>query len=137
MPRELTKEIFINREPDLLSGEYEFIGRYMGCDVKTLFKHNKCGYEWKFRPRNFHDGKRCPRCAGVERLDTETFIEREKDIQSGEYEILEEYKNARTKILFKHVVCGYEWKTTTNNFHAGSRCPRCKSNRTHIKKFNK
>lgn len=125
MPRKLTKEEFINREPDLLSGEYMFIGNYIAANTKTLFKHNKCGYEWMVIPSEFHRGTRCPRCAGNIKLTKEEFYEREEDIQSGEYEMLGNYVNSDTKTLFRHNACGYEWETKPGSFHDGKRCPRC------------
>lgn len=39
-------------------------------------------------------------------------------------EVLEEYINARTKLLHRHT-CGYEWYVTPHNILCGSRCPKC------------
>lgn len=130
MGRRLTKEEFISRESDLLSGEYEFIGNYVNAHTKTLFKHNKCGYEWEITPSDFHAGKRCPKCATIIRskelrLTKEEFVEREEDIKSGKYSMLGEYKNSYTKTLFRHSACDHEWKTTPSHFQQGHRCPRC------------
>lgn len=128
MRRKLTKEEFVNREPDLLSGRYSMLGNYVNTRTKTLFKHNKCGYEWKTTTNNFHAGKRCPKCAGNAKLTKEEFINRESDLLSGEYQILGKYINTKTKTLFKHNICGYEWSATPDKFHQGKRCPRCAGN---------
>ena len=40
-------------------------------------------------------------------------------------QVLEKYIGARTKILHKCNVCGYEWHITPNNILNGQRCPRC------------
>lgn len=130
MPRKLTKEEFINREPDILNGDYEFIGEYKGTNIKTLFKHSVCGYEWETRPSDFHQGSRCPKCANqkkkaLNRLTKEEFVNRELDLLGGEYSMLGEYINAKTKTLFKHNVCGYEWTVIPYSFHYGRRCPIC------------
>lgn len=126
MPKKVTKEEFINREPDLLSGEYEFIGNYVTANTKALFKHNICGHKWKINPSNFHKGQRCPRCAiRKQTLTKEVFIEREDDIQSGEYLMIGRYINGHTKTLFRHNTCGYEWMITPSHFHTGERCPKC------------
>jgi predicted Zn-ribbon and HTH transcriptional regulator len=134
MPRKLTKEEFINREPNILNGEYEFIGEYKDTHTKTLFKHNTCGYEYMVVPSQFHGGRRCPRCGGTKKLTKDEFCRREEDIVSGEYQILGKYINTTTKTLFKHTSCGYEWNITPDNFHQGTRCPKCSGHMILIKK---
>lgn len=128
MSRKLTKEEFINREPDLLSGRYSMLGNYVNTRTKTLFKHNKCGFEWMLRPNNFYNGKRCPKCNGRIRISKDEFCKREEDIQSGEYQIVGVYKNTQTKVLIKHNVCEYEWMIRPYNFRNGKRCPKCAGN---------
>lgn len=125
MPKKLTKEEFINREEDILSGEYLIVGAYKDTQTKVLIKHNKCGYEWQTNPIYFHRGTRCPKCAGNIKLTKEEFCDREEDIQSGEYEMLGRYVNTSVKTLFKHNVCGREWEMQPSSFHDGKRCPRC------------
>lgn len=123
-----TKKFFCSREKDIVSGEYEMLGEYAGTCIKTLFRHDSCGYEWEVTPSSFHTGTRCPRCAKLERFTKESFCEREPDIISGEYEMVGEYKNAITKTLFRHNHCGYEWLINPHHFHQGRRCPKCKKN---------
>nr|DAZ69631.1 MAG TPA: restriction enzyme [Caudoviricetes sp.] len=132
----LTKEVFIEREDDIQSGEYLMIGRYVNRYTKTLFRHNTCGYEWKALPQNFHAGKKCPKCAGNIKLTKEEFCEREKDVVSGEYEIIGEYINANTKTLFKHNLCGCEWKITPGHFYQGNRCPKCNQSKGEKRIYN-
>lgn len=57
----------------------------------------------------------------------EEFIEEVRQVVGDEYTFLEEYKNAKTKILCKHNIetCGHEWHTTANKFLQGRRCPQC------------
>lgn len=43
----------------------------------------------------------------------------------GEYELLGEYSNKDTKILFKHKTCGTEFMMTPRNFKGGHGCPKC------------
>jgi hypothetical protein len=62
MSKKLTKEEFINREPDLLSGKYQMLGSYVNSRTKTMFKHTICGHEWQTCPADFHAGSRYPRC---------------------------------------------------------------------------
>lgn len=52
------------------------------------------------------------------------FLERCSD-RWGEYDLLGEYENSNTKILFKHKVCGNEFEMTPHNFVGGHNCPKC------------
>lgn len=131
--KKLTKDEFCEREDDIQSGEYSMIGSYRGTQVKTLFKHNKCGYEWKCRPGYFKNGKRCPRCSETQKLTKKEFCEREDDIASGEYTMLGDYASVRKKTLFKHNLCGYEWEATPGNFYQGQRCPKCNASKGETK----
>ena len=38
---------------------------------------------------------------------------------------LEEYQGNKTKILHKHITCGYEWKVTPKDILHGHSCPKC------------
>lgn len=57
----------------------------------------------------------------------EEFISEVYNLVKDDYIFLEEYINAKTKILCKHNTkeCGYQWKTSPNNFLSGIRCPKC------------
>lgn len=56
----------------------------------------------------------------------EEFVNEVLSLVSDEYSILETYINSSTKILFRHNLCGYEYKVSPNNFVSrGNRCPNC------------
>ena len=46
----------------------------------------------------------------------------------NKYILLEEYKNRRTKILTKHIECGYVWRTNAETLSNGHGCPKCGNN---------
>ena len=48
--------------------------------------------------------------------------------------VLEEYYNAHTKILHKHL-CGYEWKATPNTIIRNKACPICNISGFNINKI--
>lgn len=52
------------------------------------------------------------------------FVENNKD-KWGEYTLLGEYKNNRTKVLMRHEPCGTEWEVNPRNFANGHGCPLC------------
>jgi len=55
----------------------------------------------------------------------EEFKKEVYDLVSDEYEVLENYKGSKIKILFKHKKCNYEFLMKPNNFLSGNRCPKC------------
>jgi predicted Zn-ribbon and HTH transcriptional regulator len=62
------------------------------------------------------------------------------DLVGNEYEVLEDYKRAHTKILMKHnnsECFNCEWEVTPHAFLKGSRCPICNASKgeTLIKKY--
>lgn len=74
------------------------------------------------------------------------FLNRLKRERPGEYILIGEYTKMRSKTLFRHEVCGYEWETNPDNL-VGNRaiegCPQCanrgkaKSNRKFRKEIRK
>lgn len=118
-----TNEEFVKEVYDLVGSRYEFLEVYKGNHIKIKCKHNECGYTYKTTPANFLRGRRCPQCAINAKKTNKKFIQEVYDLVSDEYIFLEEYKDAETKILCRHNVCGYEWEINPSNFIRGKRCP--------------
>ena len=73
------------------------------------------------------------------RKTNKKFLQEVYELVGEEYEFLEEYVNATTKILCRHNKCGYEWEITPHSFLQGTRCPDCakrKSNKKFIQEVN-
>jgi len=62
------------------------------------------------------------------KITTDIFKKQIYNLVKEDYSVLGEYINVKTKILFKHNICGNEYETTPNNFKAGYRCPFCSHN---------
>lgn len=59
---------FIKEVYDRVSDEYEVKSKYTRMTDKVLFKHKKCGHEFKSTANNFiHGGNRCPNCSHIVR----------------------------------------------------------------------
>lgn len=43
----------------------------------------------------------------------------------GDYQLLSEYENNKTRIKMKHIVCGNEYMVRPTKFLQGNRCPAC------------
>lgn len=59
------------------------------------------------------------------RMTQEEFEERVKKIHKNDFTVIGKYINSNTKILVKHNICGYEWKTNPHSFINGHGCPKC------------
>ncbi|MFZ2576330.1 MAG: hypothetical protein WAX22_02475 [Lactococcus hircilactis] len=64
----------------------------------------------------------------MKRLTTEEIQKRIEELTNGEYLLLGDYVNSKTKISIKHALCQNEYGVTWNSFQRGSRCPKCSGN---------
>lgn len=128
-----THEEFCKEVYDLVGNEYTVLGEYMDCRTKILMRHNckSCNnHEYMVSPSNFLKNRRCPICAkritGMKLNKSHNkFCKEIYDLYENEYQILSQYKNAKTKILVRHNNCGHEWDITPNNLLRGYGCPEC------------
>ena len=130
MPRKrLTTEEIKERIEELTNGEYLLLGDYVNSGTKILIKHALCQNEYEVTWGNFQQGRRCPKCSGLEKLNNEEIDKKMRGLVKDEYIRLGEYKGNHTKILIKHNLCQNNYEVTWGNFQQGYRCPRCKVSR--------
>ena len=67
------------------------------------------------------------------RITTEDFKKTIFELTGDEFELLSEYKNAKTKVIMKHNKCGNKFEIKPDNFKCGNRCPFCAGKRHNIK----
>jgi predicted Zn-ribbon and HTH transcriptional regulator len=114
---------------DLRGDDIEILEEYDGSNIKKLFRH-KCGYEWQIEPRAILAGIKCPNCSGKKHYTFKEIKEILYNLVGNEYEIIGEYVNHRTKVLFRHNKCGNEWFSTPRSFiNNNTRCPKCKQSK--------
>ena len=53
------------------------------------------------------------------------FEEEVKQLGKGEYEVIGNYINNRTKIKIRHKICGHIYDVLPSAFLQGKRCPNC------------
>ena len=126
--KRLTTEEVKGRIEDLTGNEYLLLGNYVNAHTKILVKHNLCGNEYKVTWGNFHQGARCPKCFGKEKLNNIKIDKRMFELVGNEYVRLGRYLNANTKFSIKHNVCKNEYGVTWGSFQQGCRCPKCFGN---------
>ncbi len=114
---------FIERIERQHGKEIKVLGEYKNKRTKVLVQHS-CGHVWEANPEPLWNGHGCPKCANNLRKDTPQFKKEVYDVAGDEYEVLGEYVNTHTPILFRHNVCGAEFEMSPNAFlHQGQRCP--------------
>ena len=97
------------------------LGEYKTNKTKILHKHKLCGYEYYIRPSDVLNGIGCSKCSGKLHKNTESY---KKELPE-DIIILEEYINAKTKILHKHLTCNTTWMVKPNKILSGRGCPEC------------
>ena len=114
----------------LTGDQYKVLDEYIGVENKILLKHNidNCNNVFLMKPCKFLLGQRCPKCYGTQRKTIEEFKREVFELVENEYDILGEYKNAKTKILIKHNSnnCNNScFEMIPDAFLNGQRCPIC------------
>lgn len=108
-------KFFKNNDKSLTN--FELIGDWTGVKNKTVFKHSVCGTTFTIRPHNFRKNNfKCPKCSGRKIVDKNDFINIIKNEFNEEFELIGEYKNAKTEITLKHTVCSKEFLVKPSDF---------------------
>ena len=132
MARKKTHEEFVKEVYNLEEDNYTVLGTYINSRTPIKIRHNceKCNnYEWNIVPNQFTSrGDRCPKCAGCQKGDTESFKKEVENITNNEYTVIGNYIDNTTKIKFLHNTCTKEFEISPTNFRRGQRCPYCTGN---------
>ena len=131
MSKKKTKEQFQIELNKLKNNEFTVLGDYNGNKVKTLVRHNICGYEWEVIPCNILKKDRwCPKCSkNIKNKTTDYFKKEVFELVGDEYSVLGEYSKALEKIKMRHNKCNYEYLVTPHDFiSSNNRCPKCYGN---------
>lgn len=108
---------------------------YVNQRTKIKVRHS-CGYEWYALADTLMRKPGCPICSGNKKKDTRLYKEQVRDLVGGEYEVLSEYKDNKSKIYFLHTNCSTKFSMEAKAFLSGQRCPVCKRD-TLSKRFRK
>lgn len=91
-------------------------------NAKIKCKCKKCGAISEKTMYLYLKGIGCGSCANNVKLTTEQFNQKLDE----DYELLSDYTNNKTKVLFKHKTCGFVFSMTPDAYiNQGQRCPRC------------
>ena len=107
------------KNPDVIP-----LGKYIDAKTKIKLKCRICGHIWENRPNSILRGTRCPKCFGTPKKSNIDFI-KEMKIKKPYVEVLEDYKDAHTKIKFKCKKCGHKWNDSPLIILHKGLCPNC------------
>lgn len=108
---------------------YHYISGYTSMNNKCLFHCDICGADFKQKPtRLINEHIYGCNCCPTKKKTPQDFLNDLGKECLEEYDVLEEYINIDTPILFKHKECGTEFKLTPYQFitrHNKKYCPLC------------
>jgi len=140
----LTNTSFLGRVNQILGNDYQVLSEYKGLTKKVTIKHNTCGNTYSIVATSIlNKQKTCPYCKQLEvnhsgfTYSADEINQKIFDLVADEYTILSEYKNAKTKMLFRHNTCGHQfWMVPQKFILDGQRCPDCYHSRGEDKVLN-
>ena len=124
MPRKLTTTDFINKANNVWGNKYDYsLVDYQGTDVPVKIICNKHGIFEMTPHHHISDKRGCSKCSMVQ--DTETFIEKAKELYGDKYNYSEVlYSDSREKIK---IICPFHgvFYQRASSHLAGTQCPEC------------
>ena len=123
-------ETFIEKAKSVHGSRYDYsLVKYSNNSSKVTIICNIHG-EFSQRPSEHLAGKGCIKCAGVERLTTEQFIESSKKIHGDRYDYSKvDYINNRTKVTIVCDVHGDFDQVPDSHLRMNTGCPKCTINK--------
>lgn len=119
----ITEEQFRARVAETLPN-IEILGNFTKMTDRIEVRCKTCGKTWNPIAQSLYLGHGCLKCAGKEQKTTEE-IKAELAILRPDVEILGEYKNALTPVLYRFLDCGHECLISTAHIKSGRGCPEC------------
>lgn len=126
--QKLTTEEFKRRIYEKYGNRFEVVSEYVNNITKIQLKCNICGNIIEKSPSKMmgkaHDG--CYICSGKNKHKTTISFKKELEQKyPNTFEVLGEYKNARTPLLVRRLNCGHEHLISPDNLLRGKGCPYC------------
>ncbi|WP_024622182.1 hypothetical protein [Metaclostridioides mangenotii] len=144
MAKRKTHEEFSSELYEKQRNRFILHSQYQNVKTKIKATCNLCGTTEYKNPHDLLNGS-CKTChnkklSKIQSKSPEVF--KEEVESSGEYKLLGEYIDSKTKCKIKHLTCGNVFKMAPSKFSYGQRCPKCmrpNHNRNHeefLKMFN-
>ena len=98
---------------------------YINSQTKISFTHTVCNHTFQMSPNKFMQGRRCPRCSGVERYTTATYKAYIEEKTDGKWSIASAYVSNKEPLEFLCTECMSIHKMTPHLFVNTSSNPKC------------
>ena len=112
---------------DNFKNEYKYEGNVETQNSIITVTHLKCKHTYELKAGTFYSGRRCSKCAGNLKWNTEKLDNFIREITENEYYVIGDYVNNNTPIDIFHEKCKKSFKMRPANFKFGNRCPYCKN----------
>lgn len=128
MSRRKTHEEYVN-ELATINPNIDVLEQYINANTKIAHRCKIDGHIWCPAPGSVLGGQGCPECkrrtlAALHQKTHEQYVAA-INITHPNIEVLERYIDAKTKILHRCKIDGYEWKVAPQNITQGCGCPVC------------
>lgn len=108
-------------------GDYELV-KYNGTEAKVIIRANECAHSFSVLLHKFVQSPYCRVCEENRKMDGEKFIARVKELTSGDFDVLGEFRGADKRINIRHNLCGKEHSYLPYLFLKNCRCAECAKN---------
>lgn len=127
LSKKLTTEDYKKKLKEARGNDVVLLSEYNGSTKPIRVRFTACGHEVTInKPYNLLNGSNCIICKDQKRrMATKKFKKRLKQVLGTDYQLVGEYKNSRTKVTMKHLVCSRTYKTRPENPLNGLGCPYC------------
>lgn len=123
-------------EVSKVNPDINVLGKYINNSTKILYRC-KNGHEWSAIPTSILHGHGCPKCSGKIKKSHNEYVEQLSKIKPN-IKVLDTYINAKTRILHKCKICGYEWMSSPDNvIHNNIGCHYCSGKIKHHEQYVK
>lgn len=129
MPKKKTDKEYRDDFYRIVKDEFELLSTYIGADKPIEVKHNVCGCIRTVRADKLYTkhGIGCLNCTNKgQTKTTDTFKKELLEATGGEFTLEEPYINNKTKVTFKHTVCGKTFKAYPKNVVNNKNCYYCR-----------
>lgn len=112
--------------------DVDVVGQYVNVNTPIAHRCKIHDFVWNTTPAVILQGCGCPLCwrekLSAGRLKGHTDYVAEVELMHPNIEVVEKYINARTKILHRCKVDGYQWMAQPDSVLSGCGCPKCAGN---------
>ncbi|AJI08873.1 MULTISPECIES: PDDEXK family nuclease [Bacillus cereus group] len=112
----------------ILGPEYELLSEYAGSQKQVKVKHKVCDEIYEVTPDHILRKRKCPNCFGNKKKTTKQFIAELENNSPGQFEVIGEYLNSKTKMEIKHLKCGVTRLVWPNDILRNGGCRHCAGN---------